>query len=245
MFVDPRRPQFTDGDVLLTWVKKWFDDYGFVGIKMYPALGYYPFDEKLDELYAWCEATQIPITYHCSQGVIHYRGNLDGLKPPRFTHQYHRFDEKEHKRYQANFTDPENFAFLLEKYKRLKICLAHFGGEEEITKTGERKGRWYEGVKQLMRSYENVYTDISFSLHNTATFPVIAEDLKTPVIGERILFGTDYFVVEKDKDESYLRDELKNYLQMNVTHHGKTVNAFDQMAAVNPLKYLTSAYYSV
>ena len=56
--VDPRRPEFTNGQVLCDWVKNYFDHYGFVGIKMYPALGYYPFDEKLDELYAWAEKTQ-------------------------------------------------------------------------------------------------------------------------------------------------------------------------------------------
>lgn len=40
----------------------------FKGIKIYPALGYFPFDEDLLPLWAYCEQRNIPITTHCIEG---------------------------------------------------------------------------------------------------------------------------------------------------------------------------------
>ncbi|HEU4717101.1 MAG TPA: amidohydrolase family protein [Bacteroidia bacterium] len=244
--IDPRRKEFTDGAALLDWVKPFFEKYGFVGIKMYPALGYYPFDEKLDALYGWAQERQVPILYHCIKGVIHYRGPLEGFPPPRYPNPFHDLTIKEQEWYQCNFTEPENYADVLLRFPELKICLAHYGGEDEINGNGRFRGRWYEAIKRLITTpqYRNVYTDVSFSLNDPKIFPKMLSDIQTPLLGERILFGTDYYVVEKDKDEAMLRDELRKFLQVNVTHNGRTMNAFDQIASVNPSKFLTSEFYT-
>ena len=242
LFVDPRRPEFVNGKVLVEWVKPWFERYGFCGIKMYPALGYYPFDEKLDELYDWAEAKQVPILYHCIQGVIHYRGSLNGFPKPRhFIPEIHNLNLKEGKAFQANFTHPLNYKKVLERNPRLKICLAHYGGEEELTRRGPNKGAWYDAIRNLMVEYKNVYTDISFTLHDQSTFPIIAKDMKDPAVQQQVLFGTDYYVVQKDKDEGDLRDELRAFLNAQSEER----NLFDLMAAENPRTFLRSSFYSV
>lgn len=244
IFVDPRRPEFTNGIVLRDWVKKYFDDYGFVGIKMYPALGYYPFDEKLDELYEWAEKMQVPVLYHCIQGVIHYRGLLNGFPEPRFSSKYHKLDETDPQKYQRNFTDPDNYHHVLKMFPKLKINLAHYGGDEVMLARKEDGKRWYKTVRALAADPEkNVYTDVAFSLYNTGIFKLMHEDVQTPVLGDRILFGTDYFVVEKDKDEAMLRDEMRNSFAEFDRKAGIAISSFDRISMVNPTHFLASEYY--
>jgi hypothetical protein len=241
LFVDPRRPEFTTGKKLLDWVKSYFEDYGFVGIKMYPALGYYPFDEKLDELYAWAEEKFVPITYHCIEGVIYYRGDLKSLAAPRFSNQYHNLSLKKNAEYQRNFTEPQNYFDVMKRFPQLKINLGHYAGEDEIKKNG----RWYSTVKALMMEYDNVYADVSFTLNDTGTHSRIHSDINTPKLGDKILFGTDYYVVEKNKDEAMLRDELRNKLNELDAAKGSAVDtSFNKIAAYNPIPFLSSAYYS-
>lgn len=52
----------------------YLEDYNFAGIKIYPALGYYPFDEILLPLWKYCVQNQLPIMTHCIKGTIFYRG---------------------------------------------------------------------------------------------------------------------------------------------------------------------------
>jgi predicted TIM-barrel fold metal-dependent hydrolase len=242
--IDPRRPEFSNGQALLDWVKHYFDHYGFVGIKMYPALGYYPFDEKLDELYAWAEKTQIPIMYHCTDGVIYYRGSLKGFPPPRFASKFHSLNETKPELFQRNFTEPDNYHHVLKMFPKLKICLGHYGGENEMLKS---KPNWYSRVRELIVNHEYVYTDVSFSLHNTSVFPLIHADINdsnNKDLGDKILFGTDYFVVEKNKDEAQLRDQLRDFLEHADKRMGISISSFDRIASVNPGEFLTSWYYT-
>ncbi|HLG02964.1 MAG TPA: amidohydrolase family protein [Bacteroidia bacterium] len=241
--IDPRRPEFTDGDALLNWVRPYFEKYGFVGIKMYPALGYYPFDEKLDKLYAWAEENGVPLLYHAVEGVIHYRGSLSGFPAARYANSFHTPGETKPVRYQRNFTEPENYRKVLEMFPRLKVCLAHYGGDDVILK----KDRWYKTIRELVATYDNVYTDVSFSLYNEAIFETIHHDVNDSSVsglGDRILFGTDYYVVEKNKDEAFLRDQLRESFKNLDLEKGITKNSFDRIASVNPGRFLTSTFYS-
>ena len=72
--VDPRAKS---GAALLRWAKPYFvtgvqsKDSGkyfpfFSGIKLYPALGFFPFDPRLEALYAYAEKEGIPIMTHCT-----------------------------------------------------------------------------------------------------------------------------------------------------------------------------------
>ncbi len=144
---------------------------GFSGFKIYPALGYYPFDEDLLALWKYAETLGLPIMTHCVAGTIYYRGKkkLDWNQHPVFREDgrneaFLALPEKSNSDFSINFTHPLNYLCLVHEpllrilvgsareeiktlfgyngenkpmdhdLSKLKICLAHFGGEEEWLK---------------------------------------------------------------------------------------------------------------
>ncbi len=86
VFVDPRRME-EDGERFFKYridnnqvvledcfIRTFIEDHHFAGFKIYPALGYYPFDERLLPLWKYAADNGIPIMTHCIRGVIYYRG---------------------------------------------------------------------------------------------------------------------------------------------------------------------------
>ncbi|MFT3680536.1 MAG: amidohydrolase family protein [Ferruginibacter sp.] len=86
IFVDPRRIEkegtgyfdydVVDGKVVLKecFIKTYIEKEMFSGFKIYPALGYYPFDPLLLPLWKYAEQKQIPVLTHCVRGPMYYRG---------------------------------------------------------------------------------------------------------------------------------------------------------------------------
>ncbi len=159
------------------FIKEYIEEKKFNGIKIYPALGYYPFDEELLALWKYAADHQIPIMTHCVHGTIFYRGKkkeewdyhpvlqerIGKNLTPMLNPQIKSVD------LQYIFTHPLNYLCLLDeellrilvgkaksdrvralfgyngpdkRMKRnlshLKICFAHFGGEEEWTRYMEQ-----------------------------------------------------------------------------------------------------------
>lgn len=146
IFVDPRRIEDEKG--FEKEVEMHLTLGVFEGIKIYPALGYYPFDFRLMNLYKLALKYDIPIMTHCIDGVVHFRGSK---KQEWFTHPVTgvNLPEINLKKYTTQFTHPLNYLFLVRKeylskylkttpYKgivpdlsNLKICFGHWGGGEE------------------------------------------------------------------------------------------------------------------
>mgnify|MGYP000250559397 CR=1 FL=1 len=168
--VDPRKHQ---GENMLRWARKFFTrgirskesekvHPFFSGIKIYPALGFFPFDPALDELYAFAEEHGLPVMSHCTRVGSQYVGkNIRSLIPQQpamigvpghpdyeqarqeIIDRIARYDEKGWLKYTTAknndyacdlFGHPQNYVPVLLKYPRLKICLAHMGGYSEILK---------------------------------------------------------------------------------------------------------------
>lgn len=162
----------------------------FSGFKIYPALGYYPFDHALLPLWKYAADHQIPIMSHTIRGTIFYRGKKDQpdwhahpilKKAPSNQNQPVpiRLDEKKNIDWTVNFTHPLNFLCLLSEQllrihvgqasqdikdlfgyngadkkmdrdlSELKICMAHFGGEDEWVKYLEKDRYYY--AQQLIQ----------------------------------------------------------------------------------------------
>lgn len=189
LFLDPRRIaeegtcffdyEVKNGSMVLKdcFVKTYMEDRNFSGFKIYPALGYYVFDEHLLPIWRYASENNIPIMTHCVIGVIYYRGRKkkEWNFHPVFKQYYKdkRSNDAEPMLLpqtkavdlQFNFTHPLNYICLLEEtflrelvgkaskdstrtlfgytnketalaypLENLKICLAHYGGEEEWTK---------------------------------------------------------------------------------------------------------------
>lgn len=72
----------TTGEVKLDkncFLAQYIEKHKFSGVKIYPALGYYPFDISLLLLWKYCVQKEIPIMTHCIKGTIFFRGkkNVD------------------------------------------------------------------------------------------------------------------------------------------------------------------------
>lgn len=182
VMVDPRRTRALD---LLV---RCLEELGFLGFKMYPALGYHPdpssiyndpqTNEELNRIYDYCESRSVPITVHCSPGGA-YSNDILRLKAVR-----------------AELTRPSNWAGVLRKYPRLHLNLAHFG--QDLVAIKDPKSWAYE-IRELIRSYPGVYTDLAYNkdalMPNTgrAYFAALTDILDHDrILRDRVLFGTDW-----------------------------------------------------
>jgi predicted TIM-barrel fold metal-dependent hydrolase len=183
VFVDPRRVEKEKTkffnyevdeetgtyEVKDCFVQQFIEKKQFSGFKIYPALGYYPFDVNLLPIWKYAADHEIPIMTHCIRGTIYYRGRkkktwnehevfnqiCDGQPEPLL------LPELENEKISWNFTHPLNYLVLLHEeflrkmvakadkktqnlfgftnektplkhnLEKLKICLAHFGGDDE------------------------------------------------------------------------------------------------------------------
>ena len=199
--VDPRRKEVLD------IVKKYVEEYNFKGIKIYPRLGFYPSDEALKPIYKYAQEKGLPVMSHCSRGGVHtrkvtpemlnhpIRGKVKKIKAKHFSHY---------------FTEPQNYVPILKEFPKLKICLAHFGGNTEWDDYLEKEWdpynseikntSWVSEIINLMEKYPNLYTDISYTaFHSERYFPLMSVLLDNQKINDKILFGSDYYMVEREK----------------------------------------------
>ncbi len=144
----------------------------FYGFKIYPAQGFFPFDPRLEEFYAYAEAYDLPVTTHCTRSGSTYIGNdIEAFLPkrPRMIlpqgnpaaemareaiyariQRYYAAQKVKNNRFGLNgaacdlFSHPQNYVPVLEAFPKLKLCLAHMGGSSEFLDQPES-----EEVKQL------------------------------------------------------------------------------------------------
>ena len=141
--------------------------FGFLGVKLYPPMGFRPsgnaegiafpafahqnqpdfgarLDEALDRLYAWCEAEEVPILAHTldSQGA---NNEFGARAEPRFWER------------------------VLEGKPALRLNLAHFGNfitaAPGSAPTAEKlKGTWEFEIGNYVKGgrFKNVYADLSY-----------------------------------------------------------------------------------
>ncbi len=148
-----RRPTALD---LAKWAVR---EMGFVGVKVYPAMGFRPsgnagagltyperakefpdfparLDNALEELYAWAEAERVPIVSH----TMHSQGAAPG------------YAERSH---------PQHWRAVLLRHPRLRVDLVHLGGFLPITPT--MPTAWEEAAGDLMLAVPgSVLADIGY-----------------------------------------------------------------------------------
>ncbi len=273
--VDPRTKS---GKELADWVNIWVvKNKVFSGVKLYPALGFFPFDSRLTELYALCEAEQIPIITHTTRGgsfntsknivdlvrrQITYclnpnhpnysfiKGLLDKYAP-RNTNLFKRFGRWWPNRLggQTNwasnenicnlFSHPANHHIVLDMFPKLRLCFAHFGGSYEVYAKNYSKvpsedgvGKWYSLIKEMMLKYDEVYADLSYTHSETEALKVVACDMRgNAALENKVLFGTDYYLVESEGSESHL-------LHAAIEELNRTPGLFEKLSKINNKNFL-------
>ncbi len=164
----------------------------FIGFKMYPPLGYRPWDIKrlpgLKTFFADCESKQIPIISHCSPGGMctherefyfdFDRHNIDRKNAGNPGAEYEDISDEKARRtryFQEEYTSPAAWKKVLTHHPDLKLCLAHFGGSDfkkNLAQSGwpfsfdtqspDSWPLWNREIIDLIVSHENVYTDLSY-----------------------------------------------------------------------------------
>lgn len=209
---DPRRPNAYE--VMVDCI----ENRGFIGVKLYPALGFFPdprkehnnqryvVAENLRLLYEYCASQDIPITVHASIGGAY-----------KTVHK---------KRSAYRFTEIENWFGVLSQYA-LKINFAHMGGDYLSGKRKDRerskdwRGRIIHYMDNKAHGYfkSKVYADVAFhdmaldaekSKSNHKRVETYFADLNTALDDtnhacRRILYGTDaYMTAHTWTEDQYL-----------------------------------------
>ncbi|MHC4146305.1 MAG: amidohydrolase family protein [Planctomycetota bacterium] len=211
---DPRNPD------VLSQLETRFNSGLFSGIKIYPPLGYDANSPSLKGVYEFANTRKLPIMTHCSQGGVRH---------------------KKLKKKQANdHTNPRKFESVMQKFPNIKLCLGHFGGHEAWARFrrndwGEegQENNWLSIILEMMRSgsYSNLYADISSTIFNfSENVPLLKVLLTEPEIEDKVLFGSDFYMMEKEKfHERDLSVKLRAELGEDL---------FWKIANKNPKRYL-------
>ncbi len=165
VFVDPRRIveegdaqlkyKINDGRVILEdcFIQKYIEKNKFSGFKIYPALGYYPFDEALLPLWKYAADNALPIMTHCIKGTIFFRGNkkIEWDQHPVFEQSIGEGKykpllllETKNIEFSGNFTHPMNYLCLLDetllrkvvgkaKDEKIRTLFGYNGPDKEMT----------------------------------------------------------------------------------------------------------------
>ncbi len=244
--VDPRREGIID------LVKKYVNEHGFCGIKLYPPLGYFPYDKRLAPIYEFANEKKLPIIAHCSKsGPVYFREKKGKLKN-QIMEELDRsvglkidFKKKKKRELCNYFTHPKNYLQILEKYPNLKICLAHFGGgsqwekflnpsTEVICKDKKRRKidseeSWFEIIYDMLKIHKNLYTDISYTLSKIDYLPILYMTLLNKEIRDRILYGTDFYMSEVESSDRRFGFDIRGYIGEE---------DFKQISLLNPKGFL-------
>ncbi len=100
------------------------------------------------------------------------------------------------------------------------------GKPEQVWKTAD----WYSIICSLMLQHDYVYADISYILHgDLQILPLLRSTLQHPVLKNRVLYGSDFYVVRNHKSDKNMLADMKG---------GLLKEEFDQIARLNPVQYL-------
>lgn len=196
---DPRRPEAPK------LLKEAYEDYGYVGVKIYPATGYDPrpykdetvesennngnIENNLKKLYEFASSKNLPILTHCSPG-----GSYKCV-----------IDEKKKYRNIWRYTEPSNFLEIARDYG-LRICFAHMGGKIDHKVQKEMATQWQNQILNLIKladswdSKGRIYADQSYGISHVINKKKkliehvnrTREHLEDKVLGKYIIFGTDW-----------------------------------------------------
>lgn len=201
---DPER-QRRHGDAL-ELVRDALENRGFIGVKLYPPAGFSAsgndapgLDTALEQLYAFCEAEEVPIAAHCNDSGAQAAPGRGRLSHPKYWQP------------------------VLAAHPNLRLNLAHFGGEDDLARNADRS--WAFEIAEMMSRYRNVYGDTGHHsiVHNRQIRERFFERLhelyrRHPAARERFLFGTDWHMIVREQD---YRDYLGRYREFYVEQFGE------------------------
>lgn len=204
--VNPNRPDHFD--VMCRAI----EESGFLGVKLYPSLGYEVTTDAMLEVLGYCEREEVPVLVHSSAG---------GFYKSAATAQY---------------SHPKHWEQLVGAHPDLRVCFAHCGGWGGFSGQVAEHRPWWEAIVALMDAYPNIYADLAYHVDMMASassespyFAELEALLAHPVRGTRMIFGTDSWLVRMAITENaYWR-----YFETKLTPA-----RFAQIAEAAPMRFL-------
>ena len=211
----------------LALVKRAVGENGFVGVKLYPPMGFKPIgnirfavgefpkhirdtfkkkniggelDHVLTDLFTWCAAEQVPILAHASDS----NGSAPG--------------------YSAR-ANPDYWAAVVDLFPTLRLSLAHFGDFDEAFPNARRPNpqqlvdTWEWKMAKLISAYPNslIFADMSYfraamlAADNQVRRKVVQlfkDTLKAfPLLAKRLMFGSDWVMLGQEERFGGLGDD--------------------------------------
>jgi predicted TIM-barrel fold metal-dependent hydrolase len=173
---------------------------GFLGVKLYPPVGFAPWDNvhlrgdlpfaagldgALDALYGYCAAAEAPILTHTSAA------NEYGLGLHRLV-------------------SPEHWRPALERHPTLRLNFGHFGHDYGVPQTDgpvKAADAWIYQAAALIDRYPNVYADLSNSplvydpAYGKRLSALLADVIaRFPKVKRRLMYGSDWWLSGLDPD---------------------------------------------
>ncbi len=198
---------------------------GFLGVKLYPPMGFRPtgntgtlsvpkapkggaeaLDTELDALFRWCIENEVAIKAHATNSIA--AGPNTG-----------------------RFADPAGWQALMrrEGFGDLRLNLAHFGGFDESNRTNTftSQGDWEETLAEMVEEFPNVYFDLGYWNEVTEADAATRERVLTltgnllarsPQMAKRMMYGSDWSMIGKEPGHpEYLAEVLKSLDQLGLT----------------------------
>jgi predicted TIM-barrel fold metal-dependent hydrolase len=175
---------------------------GFLGVKLYPPVGFAPWDNvhlrsdlsfaagldgALDGLYDYCAAAEAPILTHASAA------NEYGLGLHRLV-------------------SPEHWRPVLDRHPTLRLNFGHFGGDYGVPQTEgpvKTADAWIYQAAALIDRCPNVYADLSNSplvydpTYGKRLAALLADVIaRYPKVKRRLMYGSDWWLSGLDPDAS-------------------------------------------
>ncbi|HKJ03690.1 MAG TPA: amidohydrolase family protein, partial [Longimicrobiales bacterium] len=191
-------------------MKEAVEERGFLGVKLYPSLGYEVDDPALLKVYEYCLEKDVPVLLHCGHGGFYRRQEF------------------------IDYCNPDHWIPVLQgDLSELRVCFAHFGGWQSLGRPdGLDPGTWGCTILDLMRDKPNVFTDLAYhtdQMRDAADeqhyFTKLAELLRDARLQKRILFGTDSWL---------LRLDMADVVYWRYFQHHMTAGDFDTIAGRAP-----------
>jgi predicted TIM-barrel fold metal-dependent hydrolase len=205
------------------------DHGGFLGVKIYPPVGFAPLDNarlrakeplspKIDDalraLYAFCEAEEVPITTHAS-AANEYALGLRQL------------------------VAPERWRPALEAAPGLRLNLGHFGHDYGVIGPGSTAGWIHQGAA-LVERFPNVYADLAnsplvYDTRYAARFVTILREVvaRHPKVKRRLMYGSDWWLAKLDPDAGLAAGRFRSTLAAVLTS-----DEVDDVMGRNALRFL-------
>lgn len=232
----------------------------FIGIKLYPSLGFNPQD--FVPFYRKITEKKLPVTVHCQKGSLKLVDDAD------------------------KFTDPKNWEQVLASMagdaNPLIINFAHFGGDDGVKNTiifrerydGEvgppnmfsvcHKDTWTFRIIRMLKTYKNAYSDLSafdytsrqavaalkWILHLDATGEFDIPGAPNYPIASKLLYGSDYPMTLKGGNLEYsemfarFAEAMKRTKDINTYEYPPDAATFSsdafikQLVCDNPARFL-------